>query len=98
MDVALIAILFFEGICPPWWPRPWPWPKPPPPPPPPWWWIRLIIGGIGGVAGGWIFSQVLGADLGTDAGTLVALVGGLAGSVILTGVSDLLMGGRMVEG
>lgn len=98
MDIALIAILFIEGICPPWWPRPWPFPKPwPPPPPPPWWWIRLIVGGVGGVVGGWAFGQILGADLATDTGTLIALAGGMAGSVILTGIADLTMRGQMGE-
>lgn len=90
MDVALIAVLFFEGICPPWWPHKWP----PGPPPPPWWWIRLAVGGIGGVIGGWGIGQVLSADLATDAGTLVALAGGLIGSVILVGIADLAMPGR----
>jgi uncharacterized membrane protein YeaQ/YmgE (transglycosylase-associated protein family) len=90
MDVALIAVLFLEGICPPWWPHKWP-PGPPPPPP---WWIRLIVGGVGGVIGGWGIGQVLAVDLATDSGTLIALAGGLIGSVILVGIADLVMPGR----
>ena len=41
--------------------------------------------------GGWGIGQVLAVDLATDTGTLVALAGGLIGSVILVGIADLVM-------
>jgi uncharacterized membrane protein YeaQ/YmgE (transglycosylase-associated protein family) len=78
------------GWCGTPFPRRWPWPPPPPDGDP---WIVKVIGIIGGVAGGWAFGQLFGADLESAAGLVVSFFGAWAGSIILNDAYGLLRGG-----
>jgi hypothetical protein len=86
MNIALWVLWGAVGWCgTPW--RRWP----PPPDPDPWWW--RVIGIVGGLAGGWLFSSAWQA--GSDPATYAALssLGALAGSIIVQDVVRLGMGG-----
>ena len=79
------------GWCGTGWP--WWWRRPPPPPPPdPWWFVDRIVSIVGGLVGGFLFTQAWPFD---QAGNLVWLavvasgVGALVGSIIL---QDLYQG------
>lgn len=79
-------------------PWPWWWRKPPPPPPPdPWWFVDRIVGIVGGVIGGWLFTQAWPVE---QAGELVWLavaasgIGALVGSFILLDLYHGLVRGR----
>jgi uncharacterized membrane protein YeaQ/YmgE (transglycosylase-associated protein family) len=93
MDIQLILGWALIAICPPWWPWPRPWP-----PPPPW---RLLVDSViaivGGVAGGWLFSQLYAVDLASDAGRLVSFAGALVGSILVSAVAGMIMPSRAAE-
>jgi len=88
MDLALLVLWAADGWCgTPW--RRWP---PPQPDPDPWWW--RVIGVIGGIVGGWLFST------GWPAGNVepavyaaVTSVGAFVGSGVLQGLVGLARGG-----
>ena len=97
MNFSLLALWALVGICPDWWPRRWP------PPPGPWPWIRLLISIVGGVLGGWIFSQVFGVGPrleGPNPALYAAAtcVGAFVGAVIAGSIVDLATRGRQVAG
>jgi uncharacterized membrane protein YeaQ/YmgE (transglycosylase-associated protein family) len=84
--VSLGALIYFAAVgwCGTGWP--WWWRRPPPPPPPdPWWFIDRIVGIVGGVVGGWLFTQSWPVAEGAGAGlSLVAAgFGALVGSLII---------------
>ncbi|MEW5987208.1 MAG: hypothetical protein AB1791_11280 [Chloroflexota bacterium] len=54
--------------------------------------MSKIIGVVGGVVGGWVFGQLIGAE------AVVSLIGAYAGSVILSDVAGLAMGGMKRKG
>lgn len=59
MNTALLIAWAIAGICPPWprWPR-WPRPPFPPPPPDPFGEIPFrLVGAVGGIAGGFLYSS-----------------------------------------
>ena len=90
MNVQLIVLSALVGWCGTPWPRPWPfpWPGPDPDPNP---WISKVVGVAGGVVGGWLIGTIAGAII-TD-GFVAAAVGAWAGSIILSDVYGLVMGG-----
>lgn len=64
-------------------PRPRPPFPPTPPDPDPWWRGYLligIVGAVGGVIGGFVFDQLLSADLTSAAGILLTFAGAFVGS------------------
>jgi len=80
-------------------PWPWWWRKPPPPPPPdPWWFVDRIVGIVGGVVGGWLFTQAWPV---AQAGELLWLaiaasgLGALVGSFILLDIYHGFVRGRV---
>jgi uncharacterized membrane protein YeaQ/YmgE (transglycosylase-associated protein family) len=59
MRLSLFVLWAIVGWCGTPWPRWWRWPPPPPPlPDPDPWPIYKVIGIVGGIAGGWVFTQV----------------------------------------
>ena len=81
------TLLFWGAVG--WCGTAWPWwwrPPPPPPGPDPWWFIDRIVSIVGGVLGGWVFTQAWPMD---QAGQLMGLavvasgVGALVGSFII---------------
>ena len=76
MNAGLFVWWALVGWCGTPWRR---WPPPPPPPDP---WVN-VINIIGGVAGGWVFSQVF--PVGDTSTAIVAAttsIGALTGSVV----------------
>ncbi len=95
MSVALLILWAAVGWCgtpwPGWWRKPWP-----PPPPDPWWLIDRIVGIVGGLIGGWFFTQNWPLPQGDTAALAAAAsaVGALAGSIILHDLYGFVRGGR----
>jgi uncharacterized membrane protein YeaQ/YmgE (transglycosylase-associated protein family) len=91
MSAALVIFFGAVGWCGtvgPWW-----WRKPgPPPPPDPWWIIDRIVGIIGGVIGGWLFTQGWPIPDQGDIGRAVVAAGvaALVGSLILLDIYGLV--------
>ncbi len=86
MTFGLAVWWMLVGWCGTPWPRPWPWPWPPPgPDPDPWLW--KAIGTLGGLAGGFAFTQAWGME-GAVTGLAAAATaaGAWAGSVLATNV------------
>lgn len=95
MRLSLFALWALVGWCGTPWPRWWRWPPPPPPDPDPWI-IYKIIGVAGGIAGGWIFTQVFKPQPdpwipAIDAAATA--VGALLGSRLLLDIYGLTRGG-----
>lgn len=93
MSLGLYLLWFAVGICPDWWPFRWP-PRPPgPPDPPPW---TLIVSGLAGVAGGWLFSNTWGPGQGgVDAFYAgITCLGAVAASILVGGLVKTFMPGR----
>ena len=82
-SMGLFALWALVGICPDWWPwrpgRRWP------PPPPPWW---RLVGLVGGILGGYIFTRVFDAGAIRSEAVYAAstAVGAYVGSVVLQSV------------
>lgn len=88
MEFAMWALVGWCGTP----PRPWPWPWPPDP------WISKVIGLVGGVAGGWAYTQTFGAGGEIDAlGVAAGSVGAWVGATVLSNVYGLI-GGRGAQG
>lgn len=83
----LIAFWALVGWCGTPWPRRWPLPPPPPPDP----WLTKAVNVVGGIAGGWAFTQVWAAG-GQMTGIDVAAsaVGAFVGAVLLGDVVALV--------
>jgi uncharacterized membrane protein YeaQ/YmgE (transglycosylase-associated protein family) len=103
MRISLLifwAIIGFDCGTP--WPGWWRWPIPPPPPPEqrprPNWLLPIIIGIVGGIAGGWVFTQAFGGP--QPEPPLISLipaaatgVGAFAGGRLLVGLYGIAKGG-----
>jgi uncharacterized membrane protein YeaQ/YmgE (transglycosylase-associated protein family) len=85
--MSIAGFLFWAAVgwCgtlwPGWWRRP-----PPPPPPDPWWFVDRIVGIIGGLVGGILFTQAWSITQTGDLGGLSVAasgVGALVGALIL---------------
>ena len=87
-----VALLIFWGAV-GWCGTPWRWPVPPPPPP--WWVIDRMVGIVGGVIGGWLFTQAWPLSQ-TDIGLAVVAsgVGAWVGATILHDLYGLIRGAR----
>ncbi len=88
----LIAFWALVGWCGTPWPRRWHWPPPPPPPDP---WLTKAINVVGGIAGGWAFTQawaVTGQMSGID--VAASAVGALVGATILGDLAGLANVGK----
>jgi len=83
MTIGMLIFFGAVGWCGTGWP--WWWHRPPPPPPPdPWWFIDRIVGIVGGVVGGWLFTQGWAIpDQGGGLSAAAAGLGALVGSLIL---------------
>lgn len=99
-----ISILVFWAIigfdCCTLWPWWWLWPIPPPPPPErglrPNWLLPIIIGIVGGIAGGWSFTQVFGPQPEPWTSLVPAAatgIGAFAGGHLLVGLYAIAKGG-----
>ena len=88
MNIALLVWWVVVGWCgTPW--RRWP---PPPTPPDPWW---NVISVLGGVLGGWVFSQLFSAGEASTA--IVAATTGLGafvGSILLGNIYGMVSGAQ----
>ncbi len=95
MQLSLFVFWALVGWCgtpwPRWW---WRWPIPPPPEPDPWF-IPRLIGVVGGLAGGWAFSQVFGPhpEPWTVVPAAATAVGAFVGARLLVDVYGLVKGG-----
>ena len=86
MSVPLLIFWGAVGWCGTPWPRWW---KNPPPPPDPWWIIGQVIGIVGAIVGGWLFTQAWAAS---DALSVLASgAGALAGAIIASDITGLVM-------
>lgn len=87
----LIAFWALVGWCGTPWPRRWPWPPPPPPDP----WLTKAVNVVGGIAGGWAFTQVWAAT-GQMTGIDVAAsaVGAYVGAVVLGDLAGMARMGK----
>jgi hypothetical protein len=87
----LYAMWAFGGWCgtpyPGWWFGPHPHPDPEP------WWVIKIVSIIGGIAGGWMAQQIVGADSGAIV-TLTTIAGSVITGGFLGGAVRLVMGNR----
>ena len=90
MDIGLAAWWIIVGWC-GTVPRPWPIPpRPPGPDPDPWF---RVMGVIGGLAGGWAFSQMFpGGDASMALVAATTGVGAFVGSVLLSDVYGMVRG------
>jgi hypothetical protein len=89
-SLGLFGLWAAVGYCPDWWP----WrPGRKGPPPPPWW---RVIGVLGGILGGYIFSRVFDAGAIRSEAVYAAstAVGAYVGSVILQSIVGVFAGGR----
>lgn len=86
----LVVFWLAVGICPDWWPFPFP-PRPPVPPQPPW---LFLPSALGGVAGGWF--QYAAFGLGQDGLNVVTAaataVGAVVGSIVVRGAIQAIRG------
>ncbi|MBA3687626.1 MAG: hypothetical protein H0W81_02130 [Chloroflexi bacterium] len=92
MTTAALIGWAIVGWCGTPFPRHWPWPPPPPPDGDPW--IMKVIGIVGGIAGGWAFGQLFGADLDNAAGLALTMFGAWSGSNILNDAYGMVRGGQ----
>ena len=97
MDVG-IGLLVFWGVV--GWcgtpPKPWPWPWPPGPwPPDPWpLWVK-VVGIVGGIVGGFVFTQVWGGEATTTLIDVAASgVGAWVGSVFFSDMTGMFLAGK----
>jgi uncharacterized membrane protein YeaQ/YmgE (transglycosylase-associated protein family) len=93
--MALFGLWALVGWCGTPWPGWYIWwllhHNGPPPPPDPWPWIDKLAGVVGGVVGGWAFTQIWSS--GQDASAVVAAtsaIGAFVGSIIFTDVADII--------
>ena len=97
MSLTLLVFWALVGICPEMPRIRWPWPSPPPPEP--WWrwWTYKFVGILGGLLGGWLYTQVW-PTVGIISGVDVAAtaIGAFVGAVILMNVYGLAT--EMVRG
>jgi uncharacterized membrane protein YeaQ/YmgE (transglycosylase-associated protein family) len=81
MSIGLLIFWGAVGWCGTPWPRKWPWP---PPPPDPWWFIDRVVGIVGGVIGGILFTQAWPMSEAAQGLEVAASgVGALVGALIL---------------
>lgn len=93
MNIGLLAWWVLVGWC-GTVPRPWPWPWPPPPDPDPYPWLK-VINVIGGVVGGWTFSQMFPAgDTSIAIVAATTSVGAFVGSILFGDVYGLVRGSQ----
>lgn len=87
--MLLYALWAFGGWCgtpyPGWYlgPRPHPDPEP--------WWVIKVVSIIGGIAGGWMATQLIGADI-NAASVLTTIAGSFITGGFLGGAVRLIMG------
>ena len=91
MSLPLLLFWGIVGWCGTPWPRPWPRP-PVPPPPDPWWLIGQVVAVVGGIIGGWLFTQAWPIATGDLASLSVVAsgVGALAGAIIGSDIVALM--------
>jgi uncharacterized membrane protein YeaQ/YmgE (transglycosylase-associated protein family) len=93
MSIAWFVFWGAVGWCGTPWPRKWP----PPPPPDPWWFIDRVVGIVGGIIGGWLFTQAWPVGEVEELVGLAAAasgVGAFVGSLILLDLYYSLVPGR----
>ena len=101
MQISLFVLWAVVGWCgtpfPGWW---WWWRLPPPPPPPEPWPIIKLISVVGGLAGGWVFTNVFGP--GPQPWAIVSAaataVGAFLGARLLVDLYGLARGGAKTTG
>ena len=110
MRLSLFVLWAIVGWCgnePLWWwllwRRRWWWPIPPPPPPEPDPWpiilLPRIIGIVGGIVGGWVYTQVFGPQPEPWTSAVPAAATGLGaflGARLLVDIYGLATGSRNV--
>jgi hypothetical protein len=91
MNLALMLLWAADGWCGTPWRRHWPGPGPDPEP----WWVRLV-GAVGGIIGGWVFSAVwpAGPDISMALYAGATSVGAFVGSAIVQDIAGLAMGNK----
>jgi uncharacterized membrane protein YeaQ/YmgE (transglycosylase-associated protein family) len=93
MSLPLLLFWGVVGWCGTPWPRPWPFPLPPPPEP--WWLIRQVIGVVGAIVGGWLFTQTWPITSGElqSLSVVASGAGALAGAIIASDIVSLVRRG-----
>jgi hypothetical protein len=103
MRISLLVLWAIIGMdCGTPWPGWWRWRLPPPPPPEPDpyprpnWLLTTILGIVGGLAGGWAFTETFGTQ--TEAWSTLASaaatgVGAFAGGRLFVGLYELATAG-----
>ncbi len=104
MEISLLVVWILVGWCGTPWPRPWPWPLPwpwprpkpgpgPDPAPP---WVLKLVGIVGAIVGGWVFTQVWPAENVDALYALSTALGAGIGTALAVDVYSL-MGPRAAE-